>query len=285
MQSAVVQRRLNQIVREELQYLVRRYPSKFGSGEEASACLMESLASATHRRSSDDEEGVSSGEESDGERERRIAYLRTVYGLKCEDAERLALLGNELRRQYLQQTRGHTSPSDGDVAYGEQVCVRDMEIERGALIGGSGGSENAGHKRQRLEDGVVVAGGLGPSAERHQHTATSRKPPPLLNHSLTPSEALELSMLQAVERLGGKLRQMRGPPGDACLYDVSDHHGYGMGNHPSLMNLDATGQNLSIAGNNGRPLKRSKSVEGGLAGETPGALSSQGELSPRKKRR
>jgi hypothetical protein len=122
----MIQRRLNQIVREELLHLSRKYPARFASVEEASACLMGHLTQVAAPSALSEDGSASSGEESDGERERRVAHLRSVYGLNAGDAERVTLLGNELRRQSARLRREHAAAAAA------------------ALGGGSGGGGGVG---------------------------------------------------------------------------------------------------------------------------------------------
>ena len=121
MLSAAVQRRLQAVVREELAFLSRR--SSIFSCADFSASLMVHLASVCSSGFRDGGSnasmcgnsspggmsgtgsgsgGCGSGDESDDsfERERRLEHLRVVFGLCDDDAERVALLGDELRKAH-----------------------------------------------------------------------------------------------------------------------------------------------------------------------------------------
>jgi hypothetical protein len=137
---SLIQRRLNQIVREEFLHLSRKYPARFGNVEEASACLMQHLtAVARPSPRSPREGGSSSGEESDGERERRVAHLRSVYGLTAGDAERVTLLGDELRRQNARLRREAAAAAAAAGAWALAAVG-----EGGGGGGGSSGSGSGG---------------------------------------------------------------------------------------------------------------------------------------------
>jgi hypothetical protein len=142
--SLMIQRRLNQIVREELLHLSRKYPSKFRSVDEASHCLLSHITSAAVDPASSPSDCASSGEESDGERERRAAHLRCVYGLSAGDAERVTLLGDELRRQNSRMRRefARNAAAAAAAEAGGSGGGGDSP-ERGAEAGSGGGSSSS----------------------------------------------------------------------------------------------------------------------------------------------
>jgi hypothetical protein len=128
------------------------------------------------------------------ERDRRVEHLRAIFGLSPADAERVAILGDELRRQHrivsrLSAGSARTAGLNADRRAGDAAGAfrRDAAGAGGA---GAGGGPPVGSVR-----GGVGGGGGGSGG-------------PMLT---TPGEIAELTMLAAVDRLCDKLRSLRGP--------------------------------------------------------------------------
>lgn len=117
--------------------------------------------------------GSGSGDESDDsfERGRRLEHLREIFGLSDADAERVALLGDELRKAH------------------RYVSTAGDANESGGIGGGSGAS--------RTSEGGAGVSGSGRKLAHHASTATTK------------SEVAELRMLAAIDRLSEKLRLLR----------------------------------------------------------------------------
>lgn len=189
MLSAAVQRRLQVVVREELAFLSRR-SAVFSSPEQGAACLMAHLSGVCSAvggnvgtaspggmsgisQGSSGGGGSGSGDESDDsfERGRRLEHLREIFGLSDADAERVALLGDELRKAH----RYISSAVDANESGG---------------IGSGGGAS-------RTSEGGAGVSGSGRKLAHHAPTATTK------------SEVAELRMLAAIDRLSEKLRLLR----------------------------------------------------------------------------
>ena len=217
MLSAAVQRRLQAVIREELSFLSRR------STDQAVTCIMVHLASVASMDpetggspSSGDEsdESVRTRREQlsfrrnprhasimlvpprrppppltptpllfQSERDRRVEHLRAIFGLSPADAERVAILGDELRRQHRIVSR----LSSGTVRTADlnaDRCTADAGAFRRDAAGADGAGAGGWHP--------LLRGGGGPMMT-------------------TPGEIAELTMLAAVDRLCDKLRMLRGP--------------------------------------------------------------------------
>lgn len=113
--ASAVQKKLSTAMKDEITFLVRRYrmPSDVASNLIV-LCLSQQ---DDHARSHSQGGWSPSSSESESEHDRKIEYLCRIHGMVYSDAERVCLLGNELRNQQLRSLRRQGGFSHSDRAH------------------------------------------------------------------------------------------------------------------------------------------------------------------------
>lgn len=143
---ATVQRKLMAAVKDEIQYLMRMY--HVPNAEIAANIIMSHLSTRDYCPGSPGSDrsdlGSGAGSDSEEERERRFDYLVRVHGLTFADAERVVLLGNELRRN---SKRMASLPSFGNHRTGSTNSRHQRSGTTHAGLQHASSGSSAGHGR------------------------------------------------------------------------------------------------------------------------------------------